>query len=116
MELRVLHAVAHKKTWYGRWGYTFGRAGFNLSPGAWEAAASALHDAPLKSLVRDFRSVDPAIVRIIERYQVSLHPPPPPTPVHTYTLTHTDILVPNTTHPGNLYSHHVVDVYGNLLQ
>ena len=70
MELRVLHAVAHRKTWYGRWGYDIGRGGFNLSPSAWEAAACALHGARLRSIVSDFAAVDPAVVRIIERYQV----------------------------------------------
>ena len=28
MELRLLHAAAHRQTWYGRWGFVFGRGGF----------------------------------------------------------------------------------------
>ncbi len=28
MELRLLHTVAHRQTWYGRWGFLFGRGGF----------------------------------------------------------------------------------------
>lgn len=30
MELRVLHTVAHRQTWYGGWGYAFGRGGFAI--------------------------------------------------------------------------------------
>lgn len=32
MELRVLHAAAHRMTWYGQWRYGFGRGGFNMRP------------------------------------------------------------------------------------
>ena len=31
MELRVLHAAAHKTTWYGQWGYQYGRGAFNIT-------------------------------------------------------------------------------------
>lgn len=31
MELRVLHAAAHKVTWYGQWGYQYGRGAFNIT-------------------------------------------------------------------------------------
>ena len=30
MELRLLHTVAHRQTWYGRWGFAFGRGGFAI--------------------------------------------------------------------------------------
>ena len=30
MELRVLHTAAYGCTWYGQWGYTFGRGGYNI--------------------------------------------------------------------------------------
>lgn len=30
MELRLLHTVAHRQTWYGRWGFIFGRGGFAI--------------------------------------------------------------------------------------
>lgn len=42
MELRVLFPAAFKATWYGRWGYGFGRAGFGIKPAAWKRAASAV--------------------------------------------------------------------------
>ena len=31
MELRVLHAAANKVTWYGQWGYNYGRGAFNIT-------------------------------------------------------------------------------------
>ena len=31
MELRVLHAAAKKATWYGQWGYNYGRGAFNIT-------------------------------------------------------------------------------------
>ena len=31
MELRVLHAATHKMTWYGQWGYQYGRGAFNIT-------------------------------------------------------------------------------------
>ena len=31
MELRVLHAAAFKNTWYGQWGYQYGRGAFNIT-------------------------------------------------------------------------------------
>ena len=31
MELRVLHAAAKKVTWYGQWGYNYGRGAFNIT-------------------------------------------------------------------------------------
>jgi hypothetical protein len=42
MELRVLFPAACKSTWYGRWGYGFGRAGFGIKPAAWKRAVSAV--------------------------------------------------------------------------
>ena len=45
MELRLLHTVAHRQTWYGRWGFLFGRGGFAIGKqasvaGPWLAVAS----------------------------------------------------------------------------
>ena len=72
MELRVLHTAAFTSTWYGRWGYAFGRGGYNLQPANWEAAAEQLHAAPLADVLHDFRDIDRAIVAIIRRYRVRL--------------------------------------------
>ena len=49
MELRVLHTIAHGTTWYGRWGYAFGRGGFNLTAAAW---VRTLNPASYPALLR----------------------------------------------------------------
>ena len=38
----MLFPAACKSTWYGRWGYGFGRAGFGIKPAAWKRAVSAV--------------------------------------------------------------------------
>ena len=73
MELRVLHTTAHGGTWYGRWGYDFGRGGFNIQAPAWRAAAAAVASAPLAALCNDFEATraDAAVLRVLQRYQAS---------------------------------------------
>ena len=70
MELRVLFTAAHGSTWYGRWGYGFGRGGYNLQRANWDAASTQLHGAPLADVLHDFRDIDRAVVAIIRRYWV----------------------------------------------
>jgi len=72
MELRVLHMAAHGTTWYGRWGYAFGRGGFNIQAPAWRAAAAAVAAAPLAALRADFAATgaDADALRVLERYEV----------------------------------------------
>ena len=53
MDLRVLHAIAHGQTWYGRWGYAFGRGTHNLPLAQWEAAVRRLHKVQLTALWPD---------------------------------------------------------------
>lgn len=50
MDLRVLHAIAHGQTWYGRWSYLFGRGMFNVPQTRWEMAVRKLHKASLTAL------------------------------------------------------------------
>lgn len=71
MPLRVLHVVAFQETWYGRWGYSFGRGGFHITKTAWRKAASLINRAPISAISRDFRGVDDAVVKILDRYRVS---------------------------------------------
>eukprot|EP00884_Botryococcus_braunii_P013401 jgi/Botrbrau1/22061/Bobra.0024s0070.1 len=68
MELRVLHAVAFQKTWYGRWGYTYGRGGFNISRQIWKKAMGALSAVTVAS-VRDNAVTDETLGKIISRCQ-----------------------------------------------
>lgn len=69
MLLRVLHTAAAGKTWYGRVGYAFGRAGFNISAADWAAAAGAVGGAALSDLAADFEGVDAAAGAVLARYQ-----------------------------------------------
>ena len=69
MLLRVLHTAAAGKTWYGRVGYSFGRAGFNISAADWRSAVGAVGGAALADLAADFEGVDAAAVAVISRYQ-----------------------------------------------
>jgi hypothetical protein len=51
LELRVLHPLAYGHTWYGQWGYTFGRGPYDLSEAGWTAALGAARHAPLSPLL-----------------------------------------------------------------
>ena len=42
MELRVLHTAAHLHTWYGQWGYDYGRGGYNMTREQVGACAACL--------------------------------------------------------------------------
>ena len=52
VELRVLLAAsAHQRTWYGRFGYGFGRGGHGTKRSSWKKAAAAASGAPLAPLL-----------------------------------------------------------------
>ena len=72
MELRVLHAVAYQQTWYGKWGYKFGRGPFNISKKTWVSTLKLLHCIPMAAILEDFESciADSTVPDIIQRYQV----------------------------------------------
>lgn len=70
MELRVLFPAAFKATWYGRWGYVFGRGGFGIKPAAWRRAASAVHNASLAVRLEQSPGGNSAPAKVIARYQV----------------------------------------------
>jgi hypothetical protein len=69
MELRVLHPVAFQKTWYGQWGYVYGRGGFNISRQTWKKVTSALAGMPLAGL-HEVAAEDEKLGRILARCQV----------------------------------------------
>lgn len=72
MELRVLYATAHRFTWYGHWGYEFGRGAFNISKATWRATLNNVHNIPVAAVLTDFltHTSDRAVPEIIDRYQV----------------------------------------------
>ncbi|RMZ52729.1 hypothetical protein APUTEX25_000848 [Auxenochlorella protothecoides] len=75
MDLRVLHTAAHLSTWYGQFGFDFGRGAYNITREQWAEAARAVHAAPLRSLVDDFHCVDDAVVGIVQRYGLPMEEP-----------------------------------------
>lgn len=43
---------------YGKWGYQFGRAGFNIQRKEYEHAVGIVHNIPVEALQADFKGVD----------------------------------------------------------
>ena len=77
--LRVLHAVAHGETWYGRWGYGWGRAPHGGSRTAWAAAATTSRGARLPALAAGLRAAAAAgdtlardAGRVLKRFEGAL--------------------------------------------
>ena len=53
MDYRLLHSVAYGCTWYGRWGYFFGRGSFGNTLATWRNAVETLQvptPSPLPAL------------------------------------------------------------------
>lgn len=74
MDLRVLHTAAHGVTWYGQFGYRFGRGVFNTGELAWEAAGKYVQCASLPHLLHDFEGVDERVLAIVRRYRLPVVP------------------------------------------
>ncbi|BDA47154.1 probable PHD finger protein MALE MEIOCYTE DEATH 1 [Coccomyxa sp. Obi] len=72
MELRVLHMSAYRNTWYGRWGYAFGRGGFGISRATWRRAADTVHKTLMADVLEDFQGSDPALTHIVDRYSAPM--------------------------------------------
>ena len=70
MELRVLHTAAHQQTWYGHWGYKFGRAGFNLSATSYHRSVSMVHRAEVGPLLHRLALPQSPAALVAARYQV----------------------------------------------
>lgn len=68
MLLRVLHAAAYRSSWYGKWGYSFGRAAFGIDAVSYKHSIDAVHKAPLLALLGDYEDVDPIVFSIVRNY------------------------------------------------
>ncbi|GAX78615.1 hypothetical protein CEUSTIGMA_g6054.t1 [Chlamydomonas eustigma] len=68
MLLRMLHTVAYGSTWYGKWGYTFGRAPFNISERTYQKCVNLMRNLPLEDLLSDFNGVDDGVQHILSLY------------------------------------------------
>lgn len=69
LDFRLLHAVAYGCTWYGRWGYRFGRGSFGVFKDAYSAAVELLQSLPLATITSHFELVDHNVAAIISKYQ-----------------------------------------------
>ena len=70
MELRVLNKIALGQTWYGQWGYKFGRGSFNISENRWNQAAEHISACSLNQLLHDFKGIDDRVLIIVSRYRL----------------------------------------------
>lgn len=70
MELRILYAVAYGFTWYGNFGYEFGRGPYNISEDRWLAAMHMIQATPLTHLLHDFEGIEEGVPAVIKRYRL----------------------------------------------
>lgn len=71
MELRLLYGLAYGESWFGRWGYKFGRGSFGVTPSMYKKAIEALRGIPLLLLTHNSTNYlsDHDIPMILSRYQ-----------------------------------------------
>ncbi|KAG8382650.1 hypothetical protein BUALT_Bualt05G0099400 [Buddleja alternifolia] len=72
MDLRLLHAVAYGKPWFGRWDYTFGRGSYGVNQEMYQSAIKAIQNIPLSLIAHQlgFESCQNEMQIILPRYQV----------------------------------------------
>ncbi|KAL3635903.1 hypothetical protein CASFOL_020450 [Castilleja foliolosa] len=51
MDLRLLHAVAYGKPWFGHWDYVFGRGSYGVSREMYQSAINAIQSTPLNLII-----------------------------------------------------------------
>lgn len=66
---RLLHAIAYKTTWYGKWGYTFCRGPFNVSESQWNSAVKRLHNFPLSAFKNELKKHNIQFIASVARYE-----------------------------------------------
>ncbi|KAK4484107.1 hypothetical protein RD792_011327 [Penstemon davidsonii] len=72
MDLRLLHAVAYSKPWFGHWDYKFGRGSFNINQEMYQSAIKAIRNIPINLLAHQlgFGSSKNETQIVLSRYQV----------------------------------------------
>lgn len=58
MDLRLLHGVAYRHPWFGRWGYKFGHGSFGVTKLNYDRALEVLSSLQLETIVQDFTTTD----------------------------------------------------------
>ncbi|KAI7993638.1 PHD finger protein MALE MEIOCYTE DEATH 1 [Camellia lanceoleosa] len=71
MELRLLHGVAFQQSWFGKWGYKFGRGSFGVVEHQYNSAINFLSTLDLEKIVDDFKNTSRGreIQQIIRNYR-----------------------------------------------
>ena len=72
MELRILYAAAYGFTWYGNFGYEFGRGPYNTSKDRWLAAMHMIQATSLAHLLHDFEGVEEGVPAVVKRYRLPI--------------------------------------------
>ncbi|KAL0409061.1 UNVERIFIED_CONTAM: PHD finger protein MALE STERILITY 1 [Sesamum radiatum] len=73
MDLRLLHAVAYGKPWFGHWDYMFGRGSYGVSQEMYQNAVKAIQNIPLSLIAHQlgFQSFQQSDIQILlPRYQL----------------------------------------------
>lgn len=68
MDLRVLLPAATGATFYGNWGFGFGRAGYGRRREDWDAAVATLATTPLSDIQTAYRN-EFTTSAVLHRYQ-----------------------------------------------
>jgi hypothetical protein len=68
MDFRLLHSVAYGCTWYGRWGYFFGRGSFGNTLATWCDAVQTLQSLTLDQLRCELATSSPKQAALIGEY------------------------------------------------
>jgi hypothetical protein len=69
MELRLLLGVAHGDTWFGRWGYRFGRPSYGVALPSYQQSLHALQSMPLGALVGHLSCFGQELPLVVNKYQ-----------------------------------------------
>lgn len=69
MELRLLHGVAYGESWFGHWGYKFGRGTYGITQPVYQKAIEAIQGMPLCLLNHHLANLNLEIPVIFSRYQ-----------------------------------------------
>lgn len=69
MELRLLHCVAYGDTWFGRWGYRYGRPSYGVALQSYEQSVHALQSIPLCVLLPHLSCFSQELPMVVTKYQ-----------------------------------------------
>ncbi|CAI5969881.1 unnamed protein product [Closterium sp. NIES-65] len=59
LDLRLLHGLAYGHSWYGRWGYRFGKGCYGVTEDVYKHALAAAATTPLAAIEEHYRGLDP---------------------------------------------------------